>query len=489
MKKFLIISTGLMAAIIVGLLVTISMLDLNQYKPKLQEAVKKASGYDLKIDGDIKVSFSPVGLSIKTVKLAVPNKKEFASFDELAVAVEILPLLSSEYKVKYVVLSNLDLNIKKDKNAKFNFEVKPVKKAQEKKEVKQSDEKAQLPLLNVGQIRLDNANVLYTDEQTKSKASVKNIDVVINDISLNGAKEGLKALALKANVDIKKLTYNKYNVNDISLDFALKNAVATLKSMKYTIFGSKASANAKVDMSGKVAKVDFEELIPNLKLENFSKEILDSDLLKGVVNSELKASFRGLDEKSAKKSMNGYILLDGKSVGINGYDIDKIAQSLSDLKSGDLKKTGTSLLTNALENSASGKDPMGGLKGGTTALNHLHVKADIKNGIVNLSDVAMSSLKNRIALKGSINLVNESLNGVKVAILDEKGCAKYSQGFGGTISNPKGSSLETTKVSQEQVQEVVGMISSFFGKSKKKAEPKKAETKCTPFYNGVVKHP
>lgn len=493
MKKFLVISVGLMGAIIVGLLITISMLDLNQYKPKLQKAVKQASGYDLNIDGDIKISFSPVGLSIKDVKLAVPNKKEFVKFDKFGVAVELLPLLSQEFKVKYIVLSNLDLTIKKDKNGKFNYEVKLPNKdevSKSKKDEKTSkDEKSGLPLVNVAEVRLENANISFVDEVAKSQALVKNINVVINDISLDSTKEDLKALALKAKVDINKITYNKYNVDNISLNFALKDAIANLSSMTYTIFGSNASANAKVDMSKKIAKVEFEELIPNLKLENFSKEILENDLLKGVVNSKLKVSFRGLDELSAKKSLNGYMLLDGKGVGIQGYDIDKIVKSYNDLKSGDLKKTGASFLSSALENSANGKDPLDSFKGGTTALKHLHVKIDFKNGVANLSDVALSSMKNRIAVKGSINLVNESLKGVKVAILDKKGCAKYFQGISGTISNPKGTSLKSDEVTVEQVEEVVGMISSLFGKSKKKAPEKKKEENCKPFYSGVVKHP
>jgi len=493
MKKFLIISVGLMGAIIVGLLITIAMLDLNQYKPKLQKVVKESLGYDLKIDGDIKVSFSPVGLSIKNVKLAVPQKEEFVKFDKFGVAVELMPLLSQEFKVKYVVLSNLDLNIKKDKKGKFNYEIKLPKKKNvsktPKKEIKTKEKKTELPLVNVDEVRLENANITFVDEAVKSKAVVKNVDVIISDISLDSTKEKLKALALKAKVNIKKVAYNKFTVHDISLDFTLKDAIANLVSMKYIVFGSNASANAKVDMSKKVAKVKFEELIPNLKLENFSKEFLENDLLKGVVSSKLKINFKGLDELSAKKSLNGYIILDGKEVGIQGYNIDKIVKSYNDLKSADMKKIGASFLSSALESSAKGKDPLSSFKGGTTALKHLHVKIDFKNAVANLSDVALSSMKNRIAIKGSINLVDESLKGVKVAILDKKGCAKYSQGISGTISNPKAASLKSGEVTVEQVEEVVGMINSLFGKPKKKAPTKESNKNCKPFYSGVVKHP
>ncbi len=498
MKKFLIYSVVIMGAIIIGLIITISMLDLNQYKPKLAQAVKSASGYDLKIDGDIKVSFSPVGLSLEGVKLSVPNKKEFVNFQKFGVALEIMPLLKNEVKVKYIVLSDLNLNIIKDKNGKFNFEARSDQGSTEKKaqstEAKktQNDKEVKIPLVNVNEIKIQNANIKYFDQLTNSKASLKNININVNDINFDSTKTGLSAIALNADVSIDKLNYNLYNINNINLKLGLRNAVANLKSMKYTIFNSNATGSAKLDMRSKLAKVNFSQIIPNLKLENFSKEILQKDLLKGIANLKTEISFKGLEERSAKKTLNGYLLLDGRDVGLQGFDIDKIVKNYENLKSGDLKKAGFSFLNSALEGKAKGEDPLKSLKGGTTAIKHLHVKIDIKNGIAKFSDVALSSLNNRVAIKGGVNLANEKLLGVKIAVLDKKGCAKFSQTISGTITNPKANSMisssKTDKISVEQVEQVVGIISSFFGKNKKKEKPKKVQNKCTkPFYNGAVK--
>ena len=484
MKKL----TLVLGLIIVGLVIFIATMDLNQYKPKIEQAVKDASGYDLKINGDISISFSPVGISVADVSVAA--EKEFASFKSFDVALELMPLLSQEVKVNYVVLSNLDLNIEKMKNGKFNFDV-DMPKTSAKKEVKSdessTEEPAKLPLVNVTEVRLEKANITYVDQISNAKANVKNIDVTINDISLDSTKEKLKSIALKGVVAIEKIQYNKYNITNTNLNFDLKDAVANLNSMKYTIFDSQATAKARVDMSGKTPKVSFEETIPNLKLENISKEILEKDLLKGVVNSVAKLSFVGADELSVKKTLKGSVLFDGQKVGVEGYDLDKIVKSYNDLKSGDLKKAGTSFLSSALENSAKGKGAFDSLKGGTTAVKQLHVKIDIANKMATLSDVAISTMDNRVAVKGKINLIDESMQGVKVAILDKKGCATFSQGIEGTLSNPMGKGTSSSKVTVEQVEEVVNMVSSFFGKSKKKKAEKKKTEKCTVFYNGVVK--
>ncbi|WP_024954382.1 AsmA family protein [Sulfurospirillum arcachonense] len=493
MKKLMISTVVLLGLIIVGLVVAIAMIDLNQYKPKIEQAVKDASGYDLKINGDISTSFSPIGVSVTDVSVAVPKKKAFVSFKSFDVALELIPLLKQKVKVNYIVLSNLDLMIEKMKNGKFNFDIaskkETVSKTTKKPVSTTQKEPTKLPLVNVTEVRLENANVTYIDNISNAKANANNIDVTINDISLDSTKEKLKSIAFKGNVSIEKIQYNKYTITNTTLDFDLKDAIANLNSMKYTIFGSLASAKARVDMSGKTPKVSFEELIPELKLENFSKEVLEKDLLKGIVNSTAKLSFVGNDELSARKTLVGHVLLDGKKVGIKGYDLDKIVKSYNDLKSGDLKKSGASFLSSALENTAKGKSAFDSLQGGTTAIEQLHVKIDVSKKMANLSDVAIATLNNRVALQGSINLVDESLKGVKVAILDKQGCAKYTQGIEGTLSAPTGKGTTSSKVSVEQVQEVIGMVSSFFGKSKKKAAAKTTDEKCKVFYNGVVKQP
>jgi AsmA protein len=488
MKKL----TLILGLVIVGLVIFIVTMDLNQYKPKIEQAVKDASGYDLKINGDISTSFSPVGISVADVSVAVPNQKPFATFKSFDVALELMPLLSQEVKVNYVVLSNLNLNIEKMKNGKTNFDVVAPKSSTKKEatSTKKEKEPTKLPLVNVTEVRLDNANITYVDNISNSKANVKNLNVTINDISLDSTKEKLKSIALRGDVKIAQITYDKYNIYNTTLDFDLKDAVANLNSMKYTIFDSQATAKARVDMSGKIPKISVEELIPNLKLENFSKEILEKDLLKGVVNAKANISFVGADELSAKKTAKGVILLDGQNVGVKGYDIDKIVKSYNDLKSGDLKKAGASFLSSAMDNASKGKGAFDDLKGGTTAINRLHVKIDISKKVATLSDVAIATVNNRVAIKGGINIVDESLKGVTVAILDKKGCASYSQKISGSLSDPKGKSLTSKdEVSQEEIQEVVNMVSSFFGKKKEKKAEKKSNENCKVFYTGIVKHP
>ena len=61
----------LLIALIVGAVVVLKYTDFNQYKPLIAEEVRKATGHDLAISGDLRldISFSP-GIVVEGVTLS-----------------------------------------------------------------------------------------------------------------------------------------------------------------------------------------------------------------------------------------------------------------------------------------------------------------------------------------------------------------------------------------------------------------------------------
>lgn len=468
MKKLVLV----LGVIIVGLIAFVMMIDLNTYKPKIEQLVRDTSGYDLKIDGDIGVSFSPIGISVNKVSVKSPGKETFASLGSFDVALELMPLMKKEIKVNYVTLSKLVLSIEKAKDGTFNFEVPAVSK--EIKEVAKDTtaSETKLPLINVTEVRLKDSNVNYKDLQTNSVATLENINVMINDIQLDSTKEKLQSIDFKGAVKIDTITYDKYKIKNTNVEFDMKDAIANITHMGYTIFDSTASGKARIDLHGINPKIVFEQNIPNLKLTNFSKEVLEKDLFDGLTNTDIKLSFVGGELKQIKETLSGSVSFDGKNILFKGYDLDKIAKTYNDTKDTKNINLGSILTTIGTVD----------VKGDTTAIEHLHVAIDIDKKIANLSDVAIATLKNRVALKGSVDIVNEKFIDVQVGLLEANGCAKYTQMIKGFFSNP------SVKVDDDMVNTMVNLASSFFGK-KENVAPKKSNESCREFYNGVIKHP
>lgn len=487
-KKFFIGTTIFLALVIVALIVTIKMLDLNKYKPQITEAVKDASGYELQIKGDIATSFSPIGIQASEISLRVPGSEAFTTLKSFKVALDAKALLDSKIKVNYIVLSDLDLHVKKAKDGKFNFEV--AKEATQKdtkssEEGNQTTSEVKIPLVNVDEVRLENVNILYEDVANKSKATLSKLGLVLNNISYDSSKEPKMGVGLDGNVNIALVQYGDYKIKDIKAEFSFHDAIAKVKTMQYSIFDSQGSGNASVDLSTQSPKVAFVQDIPKLQLVNFSKEILKKEMFEGNVNLHVNLSTLLGTQKQLQKALNGEIALDGQGVGIKGYDLDKLLSGYDKSQSIDAVDIGSFLVAGpvgfALSKSSDGAKAYSAIQGGSTLIKHLHVKLDFKNHMGTLSDVALATGKNRVAMKGTLDMANEKL-AIKVGILDTKGCAKYSQSIGGTFSNPK------VEVDEGTINTVINMASSLFGKSKVLLGMQN-NTACTVFYNGIVKQP
>ncbi|MFQ2103841.1 AsmA family protein [Aeromonas rivipollensis] len=115
MKKIIYILLGLALAAVVAIAALVSLIDPNQFKPQLAEQVRKSTGRDLVMEGDIGWRFWPsLGLSLEKVQLrnpagfAEPDLLRFAQGDA---SVALLPLLSHRLEIGKVTLSGAHLFI------------------------------------------------------------------------------------------------------------------------------------------------------------------------------------------------------------------------------------------------------------------------------------------------------------------------------------------------------------------------------------------
>ena len=108
MRKLLIGLAITVVALIAAVLVVPSFVDWNGYKPEIQNAAKKATGRDLRLEGDIGLSILP-SPSLSVEKVAFANieggsEPQMVRLDSLRVHVALLPLLSGKVHVTSVTL-------------------------------------------------------------------------------------------------------------------------------------------------------------------------------------------------------------------------------------------------------------------------------------------------------------------------------------------------------------------------------------------------
>ena len=183
MGKLIKIILALVALVIVAIVVIPLVIDPNDYREQIQTEVKNATGRDLTIGGDLKLSVFPwIGVEINQVALS--NAKgfqapEFARIEQAEVKVKLLPLLSKQVEVSTVVLKGLQLNLEKNKAGQTNWDdlAKGGAAAEEKPKEPAADGGAGIAAIAIGGLQIEQAQLSWKDASTGEQYTISDFDL------------------------------------------------------------------------------------------------------------------------------------------------------------------------------------------------------------------------------------------------------------------------------------------------------------------------
>jgi AsmA protein len=192
-----IITGALMVLIILILIVVPFFFDIQKYKPRIEQEITKATGRPFIIGGDLKLSLFPwAGLAFSDLHLGNPDgfaEKDLLSIKSFDVKVKFLPLLSKDIQVKRFVIVGLKITLEKTKDAKANWQGMGKKgstgaSVEEEKKAREGSQGAMgnLPIkgLTVAEFAVREGEVLYIDHASNTRKKVKDLNIELNDVSL-----------------------------------------------------------------------------------------------------------------------------------------------------------------------------------------------------------------------------------------------------------------------------------------------------------------
>lgn len=118
---------GVFAIVVVGVVLFVATLDLNDFRAEIEGAVAESTGRTLRIDGDLNLAWTPrPTLTTETVHFANADwgsKPDMATVGRLEAAVEVIPLLSGRLDVQRIVLSDVTVLLERDGAGLGNWEI------------------------------------------------------------------------------------------------------------------------------------------------------------------------------------------------------------------------------------------------------------------------------------------------------------------------------------------------------------------------------
>ncbi len=201
MRKILIGLGAVVVVLIAAAFVVPMFIPTETYKEEIASRVRAATGRDLVIKGDIEFTILPtLGLTVNDVAFSnAPGaaSKQMASFKQLVVKLELLPLIGGDIEIDRVVLIEPVINLEVDRQGRPNWDfkkpaktaLKPTPQAKQAKpsSAGQAGEKGGGgSSLKLGDVRLVKGRVSYLDRRTGARQSIEDANLVIALTSLRG---------------------------------------------------------------------------------------------------------------------------------------------------------------------------------------------------------------------------------------------------------------------------------------------------------------
>ena len=326
-------------------------------------------------------------------------------------------------------------------------------------------------------------SLVYFDRKAGEKTALKSINLAINDFSVvDTSGVFIKNISFTGNLDCKEVRKKDLKIDNLKSPVKVEKGVIYLIPLTMDIFGSKAEGDATADKSEvdavykinlKVSKLDFEKLE-----ESFGTK----KVIGGKCDLHASLTIREKGSRNLMSSMDGTFSLRGDNLVMYTMDLDKVLTSYETSQNFNLVDLGAFFIAGPLSTVAIKGYRYGDVynktTGGRGVITKFITNWKIRSGMAVAEDCALATRHNRVALKGRLNLLSERYDNVIVALLDDKGCAKFKQGISGPFGSPQIGTLNA-------VESIGGPIFNLFRKAKRFVQG----GKCEVFYKGSVQQP
>ena len=472
MKKVFLVLGVAAAAIVLAVIIFILTFDINSYRPRIEAAAFEAVGMKVRINGKMKLRLFPrASVSLEDI-LIQNNSADVASAEKAEVGTSLLPLLRGEVLIRQIGLITPTFFITKYRSGRFNVEAPENKPAGK-----------ELPTghFKMEEIFIKGGHLLYLDETSGRKTEANECDLAIKNLSAGGG-EFLGTLSFDGDLSCREVEAKELRISDIRAVMTARQGKFEANPITMKIFGGDGNGSIKGVMTGESPEYLFDFAITKLRFEEVLGTFKQKISTRGELDLKSRLAMKGKSPDEIIRTVQGEISIRGHNLFNENLDIDLMLEKYERSQNFNLVDVGAffvvgplgPLLTKGYNFGSFYEESLGG----KSTILKLVSDWKIINGVAEAEDVALSTKQSRVALKGRLDFVNKQFDNVTVAILDEKGCVRFSQKIHGPFSHPR---VEKAG----PLRSIAGPILKLYVKTKKLLQG----GECEIFYAGSVNHP
>jgi len=471
--KNILLITGVTAIVAVaGILVL--RFNVDAFKPQIEAAVSTAMGMDVRIKGKMDISLFPnFGLSLKNVRVR-KNALDVAAIEKMKIALKLMALARFEIEIIQIGLYKPVISIKRSANELLNFE-QPVRATWGR-------------LLAVKRISVFQGSLVYVDGASGEKIEAGDIDLRVKFTMPGGTNstEPFKKLTLTGDIKCKMLRINDVTLMNLVMKARGEKGIFDIDPFAMNIAGGTGSGSLHADVTGPLPRYRLIGKLDEVRIENlldfYALHKIPKKTIEGPINFSADLTAMGKSADEVKRSLKGDLSLSGENLMLDNIDIDAFVAKYERSQNFNLVDLAAFLLAGPVGPVLTKSYNFGRLyeasQGGKGVVRKLVSLWKVENGIAEARDVALASKKQRIAMKGGLNFINERFEAVTVAALDKRGCAVYSEKVHGPFRDP-----------QIEKESIFASIAGSVMNPLKDGWDFLQGVECTVFYSGSVAQP
>jgi uncharacterized protein involved in outer membrane biogenesis len=471
-KKILLVTGVITIVAFAGILAL--RFSINAFTPQIEAALSTALGMDVRIKGKMDISLFPnFDLSLKDVSVR-NNALDVATIENMKIALKLMALARFEIEIIQIGLYKPVISILRPAKGLLNLE-QPLRSTWER-------------LFSVKRISVLQGNLVYSDDESgvKIEAGDFGLSVKFNTPGGTDGAETFRKLTVTGKVECKMLRINGVTLMNLVMRARGEKGIFDINPFGMNIAGGTGSGSIHVDVTGpspqyklicKLNRVRIEELLDLYALNKIPRKTIE-----GPIDFSADLTATGKSANALKRSLAGDLSLSGQDLILYNMDIDALIFKYERSQNFNLVDVGAFLLAGpfgpVLTKSYNFTRLYEESQGGKGIIRKILSIWEVKNGIAQARDVALTSKKQRIAMQGGLNFISERFVDVTIAALDKRGCAVYSEKVHGPFRNPQ--------IEKENIfKSIAGSVMNPFKDGWKFLQGEG----CTVFYTGSVVHP
>jgi uncharacterized protein involved in outer membrane biogenesis len=427
-RNILITIVALLGLIVLACASLVFFLDTGAYRARLEAQASAALGLQVSIGGAVRINLFPVvRVHVEDVRLR-NRDADVASAKRAELDIELLPLLRQHVQITKIGLRQMRISVERDHEGRFNF-AQP-----------QATEDV-LPALDLPSVTIDEGTFIFADKRLARAFEAVGCRLAVQGLRQASGKHAdlMTNLAFKADLECSELRNESVKVSDLKFSVEARQGILDFKPIAMRVFDTLGSGRLQADFSGAVPRYNAEASLTQFPIEAFFKTLALQPAAEGRVDFTAHLTMQGQTEIELRRTANGRLTLRGKSLKLNGRDVDEALSRFESSQTFNLVDAGAFFFAGPLGLVLTKGYDFASIYRGTAGSSEIRVLVSdwtLEHGRAQAHDVAMATRANRIALQGGLDLVNHRFDDVTMALIDPKGCAKVRQKIHGTFEQP-----------------------------------------------------